>query len=266
MFGYFTFPNATCLILEYALGSDLEKLANDFYRKILFKNNNRYDTQHEANTTKPVDKNTKPEAKPQRKIWIDFMSEDLIRYFIYKIASSLAYLKTLNLVHLDLCLKNIFLTKNFNVKLGDYGGSKLIKQGENFKYEVKPSCLTVFVPPECLTNKSISNDDAYKIDIYSMGVIMFKLLTNKYPLSEEMLKIKDEKGNVDQDKVQKIKEKLSIEGIKKSVEEERGETSKELIDLIADSMNYEERTRIDIYRFLRNQWLLKDFERIEGNL
>jgi len=251
MYGYYTFPNATCLILEYALGRDLDKLTNNFYEKKLFICNNRL-----------YDKNEYPIYK---KHWINFMSEDLIRYFIYKIASSLAYLKTLNLIHLDLSLNNIFLTKNFNIKLGDFGGSKLIKPGDQFKYEARPSSLKVFVPPECLTNKSISNDDAYKIDIYSMGIIMFKLLTNEYPLNEEMLIVKDEKGNINQEAVQIIKEKLNVENIKRYVEKERGGISNELINLLADSMNYEEKQRIDIYRFLNNKWLKKDFEKIEGN-
>ena len=75
------------------------------------------------------------------------------------------------MAHKDLRPQNIFLGRNFHIRLGDFGlASILTTQNENDYYD----------PPEFRGNIEIKNLES---DIWSLGKIMYELITLDAPLS-----------------------------------------------------------------------------------
>ena len=101
---------------------------------------------------------------------------DIIR----QICSALKHLHTtLGIAHRDLKPENLLLTKNFTplssgkIKLTDFGFAK-----EAHKNQLKTACYTpYYAPPEVLGSGNYN----YACDIWSLGVILYILLTGKPP-------------------------------------------------------------------------------------
>ena len=257
MLGYFSVPDATCMVLENALGGDLDFIKNQFYSNKKFIRNN-LNNDYSQNT--PIN----------MEIWVNFMSENLVRYFIKQIADALKYLKNLNLVHLDLNLENVFLTSNFMIKLGDYGLSKMIRNGEVLKLDVWQSGSNIFTAPEVLQGKTTSCDDIYKIDIYSLGVCLFCLLTGQSPFQKNILdKLSSSsiKENLHQETIQKICEALGKDKIIAKINIFRGNSiSSELVNLLVNSLSFDEKHRYDINKLMEDEWLNQNIELVESNI
>ena len=89
-----------------------------------------------------------------------------------------------NIIHGDIKLSNLLVHKDKNgvmVKYADFGVSAWVDNEKNHKFEdlyIKGYCGTLdFMAPELLSKKEITPFD-YKIDIYSIGVCICKLLFN----------------------------------------------------------------------------------------
>ncbi|XP_004680397.2 PREDICTED: serine/threonine-protein kinase Nek3 [Condylura cristata] len=82
-------------------------------------------------------------------------------------------------LHRDIKSKNIFLTQNGRVKLGDFGSARLLSSPMAF------ACTYVgtpyYVPPEIWENMPYNN----KSDIWSLGCILYELCTLKHPIITE---------------------------------------------------------------------------------
>ncbi|KYO34354.1 serine/threonine-protein kinase Nek3-like [Alligator mississippiensis] len=79
-------------------------------------------------------------------------------------------------LHRDIKSKNIFLTQNGKVKLGDFGSARLLKNATAY------ACTYVgtpyYVPPEIWENMPYNN----KSDIWSLGCVLYELCTLKHPM------------------------------------------------------------------------------------
>uniref|UniRef100_A0A286Y490 Serine/threonine-protein kinase Nek3 n=1 Tax=Cavia porcellus TaxID=10141 RepID=A0A286Y490_CAVPO len=78
-------------------------------------------------------------------------------------------------LHRDIKSKNVFLTQNGKVKLGDFGSARLLSNPMAF------ACTYVgtpyYVPPEIWENLPYNN----KSDIWSLGCILYELCTLRHP-------------------------------------------------------------------------------------
>ena len=94
-----------------------------------------------------------------------------------------------NIVHRDLKPLNIFLDKDLNVKLGDFGLS------DNFKYDEKDSSTAGTKRYMCYEKIQEKKHNPFKADLYSLGVILYELYT-KLPYSEGEHKYTNKNGKI----------------------------------------------------------------------
>ena len=83
-------------------------------------------------------------------------------------------------VHRDLKLENILLDKHENVKLCDFGFTR--------EYEGKMSYLQTFCGTVCYSAPEMLKGEKYageKVDVWSLGIILFALLTGELPFDED---------------------------------------------------------------------------------
>ena len=104
-----------------------------------------------------------------------FKEEKIISWFL-EICEAIKYLHQRHIIHRDLKPLNIFLTIDNNIKLGDFGLSKVLNSSKEL---IKSNVGTlIYMSPE------IIKDDYYSFssDIWSLGIILFELCLLKNPL------------------------------------------------------------------------------------
>ena len=80
-------------------------------------------------------------------------------------------------VHRDLNDKNVMLSEEGVVKLGDLGQAKLKEKSMGYFSTAQPGAVP-FMPPEALSDKP---HYAEEIDMFSLGVLMLEISTGRYP-------------------------------------------------------------------------------------
>lgn len=104
-------------------------------------------------------------------------NEDTLINLFKKVLKGVEVLHNNNIIHRDLKPDNILLTNSGNIKIIDYGLSKLIdfssitRTGDNLGSPMYMS------PEQIKDSKHID----YRSDIYSLGVILYQMLTKTYP-------------------------------------------------------------------------------------
>lgn len=59
------------------------------------------------------------------------ISESEVRYFIRQLLDVMEYMKSNRIIHRDLKLANIFLTKDLSIRVGDFGLARQLEVGED---------------------------------------------------------------------------------------------------------------------------------------
>ena len=120
----------------------------------------------------------------------ELIPENIIEKIIVQICEGLKEIHKNNLIHRDLTPDNIFIDENNNIKIGDFGISKILSN--NTKYTKSQTGKYRYFAPEMELGKKYNN----KVDIYSFGCIIYELFfCNEYYLDK--LEGKDFKINTD---------------------------------------------------------------------
>lgn len=105
-------------------------------------------------------------------------SDEEARFYMIQIIAGTKFMHMNHVIHRDLKLGNIFLDSNMNTKIGDFGLAALLKDPEERK---KTMCGTPnYIAPEILYEGN-GNGHSFEVDIWSVGVILFTLLSGKPP-------------------------------------------------------------------------------------
>ena len=106
------------------------------------------------------------------------LSEEQVACIMYQILLAVNHIHKLNIMHRDLKPENVLISKKeenglYRVKICDFGTSHLFEEGEK---EKKVIGSAFYIAPEVLKKKY-----DFKCDLWSVGVIMYVLLTKKIP-------------------------------------------------------------------------------------
>ena len=111
----------------------------------------------------------------------DHLTEFEVQNYMFQLIQGLKYLHDKNIIHRDLKPNNLFLDEKLELKIGDFG---LIAKLDSNKDRKKSCCGTpYYMAPEVINpgEKGYS----FEVDIWSIGIIMYKLLTGKVPFGNK---------------------------------------------------------------------------------
>lgn len=105
------------------------------------------------------------------------MDEKTAAIFLKELANTVAYLHKEGICHRDLKLSNVIVGHNQKIKLIDFGFA------ENNPGKLKESCGTLsYMAPELIKKQEYVGK---KVDIWALGVILFRLVTGKFPFGKD---------------------------------------------------------------------------------
>merc|ERR1719204_2188072 len=169
------------------------------------------------------------------------LKEDVARTYFKQIINGLEACHNANVVHRDLKPQNLLLDSKYNLKITDFGLSKIIQSDADAIMKTTYVGTRGYQAPELLLNQKYD----LKCDVFSVGVILFILMAG-YPPFEQASK-NDKwfkplmKGNID--KFWKAHQKSPIAKIP------------EAKDLLTKMLTFNPKDRIDINGIKQHAWM-----------
>lgn len=114
------------------------------------------------------------------------LTEPETKYYMLQLLEAVKYLhQEQKIVHRDLKPFNLFLDKNLNLKVGDFGlAVRVPSPDEKVKMKVSVGGSPTYMSPEvvCVKKKlSCRISPSFEVDLWSMGAICFSLLVGQSP-------------------------------------------------------------------------------------
>ncbi|ESP01093.1 hypothetical protein LOTGIDRAFT_140020 [Lottia gigantea] len=112
--------------------------------------------------------------------------------YVKQIVSAVDYLHRLGILHRDLKIENLLLDSNKDIKIIDFGLSNIIKVSTTTEgTRAQEFCVTqcgspAYAAPELLSHQKYGP----QVDVWSIGVNMFAMLTGSLPFTVEPFNIK----------------------------------------------------------------------------
>ena len=154
IYGYYKIQEYSCIAMDYSKYGDIE----NFKRKVLKRSS---------------------------------LSETFVCFIAGGILEALYYLHVNNkIIHMDIKQQNILIDDFLTIKLTDYSVSINYKKAKDtITLPLVGTCY--YMSPEVLNKRTISVNDASKIDIYSLGVLLYLLAFYDYPYNLSEVNNKD---------------------------------------------------------------------------
>ena len=205
IYGYYKIDNSSCIAMEFNKYGDIENFKKNILKRCS-------------------------------------LSETLVLYIAGGIIVALNYIHTKNkIIHMDIKQQNILIDDFLTVKLTDFSVSLNYKNLENYiNLPMVGTCY--YMSPEVLNKKRILISEASKIDIYSLGVLLYLLAFYDYPY-----KLNDVSGK-------------DYAQIAKNIAEENLEFpqdtghSKLFMNFLENCLNKNIKKRYDIYQVMKHPW------------
>ena len=103
---------------------------------------------------------------------------------IFKCARALELAMREGVIHRDIKPGNILITASGDIKISDFGAALLAKTGTDSTRTISGTGDTVIGSPAYMSPEQIRNDIlTHQSDIYSLGVVMYRLLTGRLPFT-----------------------------------------------------------------------------------
>ncbi|KAH3663719.1 hypothetical protein OGAPHI_005120 [Ogataea philodendri] len=168
------------------------------------------------------------------------IKERQARKFCRGIASSLDYCHSNNIVHRDLKIENIMISKNGDIKIIDFGLSNMFDN----KHLLKTYCGSLyFAAPELLSAHPYIGPE---VDVWSFGVVLYVLVCGKVPFDDQSVSALHEK-------------------IKRGNVEYPDSISKECVSLMSRMLVVDPTRRASLKEVMNHPWMVKGFESAPSN-
>ncbi|KAJ5157744.1 uncharacterized protein N7482_008844 [Penicillium canariense] len=106
-----------------------------------------------------------------------------VRRFMIQLCAAVKYLHKRFVAHRDLKMGNLFLDHNMNLKVGDFGLAAMILSDKDAKRRNTLCGTPNYIAPEVLDKSK--GGHTQKVDIWSLGVICFAMLTGYPPFQSK---------------------------------------------------------------------------------
>ena len=202
IYGYYKIGTNSCIAMEYSQYGDME----NFKRRVI-------------------------KRAP--------LSETLICYILGGLVEAVRYIHTHNkIIHMDIKQQNVLVDDYINIKLTDFSVSLNYKNLKKITLPMVGTCY--YMSPEVLRKDTINASDASKIDVYSLGVLLYLLAFSDYPY-----KLKDI-DNKDYAQILKNIETYELEFPKND------ENSKTFLNLVSNCLEKDIKKRYNIYQVMND--------------
>ena len=172
----------------------------------------------------------------------DYFSESLLCFITFQILKGLKYIHMCKIAHLDLKPQNIIINDYLNVKIIDFSVSLNYSKIKAKEIQLPLVGTSFYMAPEIIWNKKINVEDLNKVDLFSLGVILYNFAFDEYPFD---LDYEDRKN------IEVISEKY-----KKKLKMNEGENySPCFIDFIKKLLETDINKRININQALNDYWI-----------
>ncbi|XP_053434094.1 serine/threonine-protein kinase PLK4 isoform X2 [Nycticebus coucang] len=109
-------------------------------------------------------------------------SENEARHFMHQVITGMLYLHSHGILHRDLTLSNLLLTRNMNIKIADFGLATQLKMPHEKHYTL---CGTPnYISPEIATRSA----HGLESDVWSLGCMFYTLLIGRPPFDTDTVK------------------------------------------------------------------------------
>jgi len=166
-----------------------------------------------------------------------YLDEKYVNRLMRQFISGLKYLFSLGIYHRDIKPDNLLLSKNYNLKISDFGLATINKSGQFNRLCGSP----LYMAPEILISATYDKNS----DIWSIGLVMFELLFGHHPL-------RNIKNITDLIKFYTNKNKLVIPPNEKP---DDVNLSEECIDLLQKILVSDIKYRISWEELFRHPWV-----------
>ena len=107
------------------------------------------------------------------------LTEEETRFYMFQLIEAVSFMHESNVIHRDLKLGNLFLSKHLHIKVGDFGLATRVDSSDEKR---KTICGTPnYIAPEVIDGNKEKRGHSFEVDIWSMGVICFTMLVGKPP-------------------------------------------------------------------------------------
>ena len=173
----------------------------------------------------------------------NYFTESMLCYISFQILNGLKYCQNYKIVHYDLKPENIIIDNMLNIKIIDYSISYDYSKIKDEEIQLYFSGTGLFMAPEVIKCQTIKLKDINKIDLYSLGVILYRLFFGCYPfcLTQEDSKDYDT-----------IYEKIMNNNLEIDVDYEYSE---HFADFITKLLEKDINKRININQALEHYWI-----------
>jgi serine/threonine protein kinase len=103
------------------------------------------------------------------------LEEDYAKYFFRQMIETLIYINSKGIAHRDIKLENMLVNDSYQLKFADFGFASFSKEKQT-----QQKGTPIYIAPEIINNTPYIGE---QVDVFSCGVVLFAMISGKYPFS-----------------------------------------------------------------------------------